>query len=84
MHMADALLSPTTGLLMWATSGAVLAVSARRVRRDGDERLVPLMGLLGAFVFALQMINFAIPLTGSTGTWVARCCSPSFSARRRR
>lgn len=67
MHMADALLSPTTGLLMWATSGAVLAVSARRVRRDGDERLVPLMGLLGAFVFALQMINFAIPLTGSSG-----------------
>jgi len=67
MHMADALLSPTTGLLMWAASGAVLAFSARRVRRDGDERLVPLMGLLGAFVFALQMINFAIPLTGSSG-----------------
>ena len=67
MHMADALLSPTTGLLMWAVSGTVLATAVRRLRGAGGERLVPLMGLLGAFVFALQMINFAIPLTGSSG-----------------
>ncbi len=67
MHMADALLSPATGLLMWAASGAVLALAARRLRHAGDDRLVPLMGLLGAFVFSVQMINFAIPLTGSSG-----------------
>lgn len=32
-----------------------------------DEHLVPLMGVMGAFVFAAQMINFAIPGTGSSG-----------------
>jgi|FrelakmetLWP11LW_1041352.scaffolds.fasta_scaffold03982_4 cobalt/nickel transport system permease protein len=67
MHMADALLSPTVGATMWLASGAALAVGARRVRVAGDDRLVPLMGVLGAFVFAAQMINFAIPATGSSG-----------------
>lgn len=32
-----------------------------------DERMVPLMGVLGAFIFAAQMINFTIPATGSSG-----------------
>jgi len=32
-----------------------------------DERIVPLMGVMGAFVFAAQMINFTIPGTGSSG-----------------
>lgn len=67
MHMADALLSPAVGGAMWAASGAALALAARRVRTDGDDRIVPLMGVLGAFVFAAQMINFAIPGTGSSG-----------------
>jgi cobalt/nickel transport system permease protein len=67
MHMADALLSPAVGGAMWLASGAALAYSARRVRAQGDDRLVPLMGVLGAFVFAAQMINFAIPATGSSG-----------------
>lgn len=32
-----------------------------------DEHIVPLMGVMGAFVFAAQMINFSIPGTGSSG-----------------
>ena len=32
-----------------------------------DEKKIPLMGVIGAFVFAAQMINFAIPGTGSSG-----------------
>ncbi len=67
MHMADALLSPAVGATMWAASAAALAVSARRVRAEGDDGRVPLMGVLGAFLFAAQMINFAIPGTGSSG-----------------
>jgi cobalt/nickel transport system permease protein len=67
MHMADALLSPAVGATMWAASGATLAFAARRVARRGADRLVPLMGVLGAFVFAAQMINFTIPGTGSSG-----------------
>jgi cobalt/nickel transport system permease protein len=67
MHMADALLSPVVGAGCWAASGAVLACCARRAGKVLDDHKVPLMGVLGAFVFAAQMINFTIPGTGSSG-----------------
>jgi cobalt/nickel transport system permease protein len=67
MHMTDALLSPAVGGTMWAASTATLAWSSRWVRQDLDERRIPLMGVLGAFIFAAQMINFTIPGTGSSG-----------------
>lgn len=67
MHMSDALLSPTVGGALWAAAGGLAALSARRVERDPDARRVPLMGVLGAFVFAAQMVNFSIPGTGSSG-----------------
>ena len=67
MHMADALLSPAVGGVMWAATGATVAYSARRVRDDLDESKIPLMGVAGAFVFAAQMVNFTIPGTGSSG-----------------
>lgn len=67
MHMADALLSPAVGGTMWLASGSLLGLCAKRLGAAADERKVPLMGALGAFVFAAQMINFAIPGTGSSG-----------------
>jgi cobalt/nickel transport system permease protein len=67
MHMADALLSPVTGGVMWTVTAGLTAYSARKVGEDPDERTVPLMGVLGAFIFAAQMINFTIPATGSSG-----------------
>lgn len=67
MHMADALLSPVVGGTMWAATAGTIAWCSSRVRSGLDERKVPLMGVLGAFVFAAQMINFTIPATGSSG-----------------
>jgi cobalt/nickel transport system permease protein len=67
MHMADALISPAVGGVMWAATAAVGAVSVRALARSKDERRLPLMGVMGAFVFAAQMINFSIPGTGSSG-----------------
>jgi cobalt/nickel transport system permease protein len=67
MHMADALLSPAVGGTMWAATGATLAYSAKKVTAEMDDRKIPLMGVLGAFIFASQMINFTIPGTGSSG-----------------
>ena len=67
MHMADALLSPAVGLSLWAVSAAAIAYASRRVSEQFDERKVPLMGVLGAFLFTAQMINFSIPGTGSSG-----------------
>lgn len=67
MHMADALVSPAVGGVMIAASAGTLIYSARKVKEDLDERKVPMMGVMGAFVFAGQMINFTIPATGSSG-----------------
>lgn len=67
MHMADALLSPGVGGVMWAATAAVTVYSGRKVQSQLDNSKIPLMGVLGAFVFAAQMINFAIPATGSSG-----------------
>jgi len=67
MHMADALLSPAMGGTMWAATAGTIAYCSRRVSLEENDRKVPLMGVLGAFIFAVQMINFTIPGTGSSG-----------------
>ena len=67
MHMADALLSPIVGGMFWAASGMLIDYSARKITRENDPVKTPLMGVLGAFIFAAQMINFTIPGTGSSG-----------------
>lgn len=69
MHMSDALVSPEVAAAAGAVSLVLLGSAVRKVRqqRRDDERLVPLMGVTGAFVFAAQMINFTIPGTGSSG-----------------
>lgn len=67
MHMADALVSPAVGGAMWAAAGGLASFSAHKLKNEMDERKVPLMGVLGAFIFSAQMINFAIPGTGSSG-----------------
>lgn len=65
--MADALISPVVGTAFWALSSAVIGYSAKKIAEESDPIKTPLMGVLGAFVFAAQMINFTIPGTGSSG-----------------
>lgn len=67
MHMADALISPAVGGAMLAVTAGVAVYSAKKIKDDMDEKKIPLMGVMGAFVFAAQMINFTIPATGSSG-----------------
>ncbi|MBK5244840.1 MAG: energy-coupling factor ABC transporter permease [Eubacteriaceae bacterium] len=67
MHMADALLSPAVGGIMLAASAGAIAYSAYKCKDDLDEKKIPLMGVMGAVIFAGQMINFTIPGTGSSG-----------------
>jgi cobalt/nickel transport system permease protein len=67
MHMADALLSPAVGGAMWAGTLGTIVYSAKKLKEKMDEKMIPLMGVLGAFIFAGQMINFTIPGTGSSG-----------------
>jgi cobalt/nickel transport system permease protein len=65
--MADALLSPPVGGVMWVATAAAVAYSSVKIKEEIDTKKIPLMGVLGAFIFAAQMINFTIPGTGSSG-----------------
>lgn len=67
MHMADALVAPAVAGTMYVCSTAAAAYSIKKVRREDDPKKIPVMGVMGAFVFATQMINFTIPGTGSSG-----------------
>ncbi len=67
MHMADALLSPAVGTTMWAGSLVAMGYSSKKLKENIDNKTIPLMGVMGAFIFAAQMINFTIPGTGSSG-----------------
>ena len=66
MHIGSGFLSPPVWGTMAAVSGAALAVSLAAAPKRLDERRVPLMGVMGAFVFAAQMVNFPI-LAGTSG-----------------
>ena len=67
MHMADALLAPGVAGVMYACSAVAAGRSVRKLNQQPDDKAVPVMGVMGAFVFAAQMINFTIPGTGSSG-----------------
>lgn len=67
MHMADALLSPVVGGTLLAATAGIGTYSVRKIQNELDDKKIPLMGVMGAFVFAAQMINFTIPGTGSSG-----------------
>jgi cobalt/nickel transport system permease protein len=67
MHMADALISSEAGGTMLAASAGLIAYSSYKVKKEMDDTRISLMGVMGAFIFAAQMISFAIPGTGSSG-----------------
>jgi len=68
MHMANELLSvPVAGLTL-AGAALMVAAAAKLASRRLDAERLPLMGVIGAFVFAAQMINFPLPgLPGVSG-----------------
>ena len=67
MHMSDAMVSPAVAGVMYACSAVVAGISIKKMRSGDTGRRIPVMGVMGAFVFAAQMINFSIPGTGSSG-----------------
>ncbi len=67
MHMADALINVAVGTTMNAVSAGGLGYAVKKGTVTIEDNKVPLMGVMGAFVFAAQMINFTIPATGSSG-----------------
>lgn len=65
--MSDALLSAPVAIAADVVAAGLLALSASRLKKEKKENLVALMGVMGAFIFAAQMVNFSIPGTGSSG-----------------
>lgn len=64
LHIPDGFLSLPVALVFWALTIALVAVAIRRTQGELGERQIPLMGVMAAFIFAAQMINF--PVAGGT------------------
>ncbi len=64
--MSDGIISAPASLGFALVAAAGLTVCARRARDELDERTVPLAGLVAAFLFAVQMVNFPV-LPGVSG-----------------
>jgi cobalt/nickel transport system permease protein len=64
MHIPDGFIDGTTSAGAVAVAAGGLGASLRRAGEVLDERRVPLAGLVAAFVFAVQMLNF--PVAGGT------------------
>ncbi len=66
LHAPDGLFSLPVNLLFAAAVVLLLAAAVVQLRRGQDHRLVPVMGIMAAFVFAGQMVNFPVA-AGTTG-----------------
>ncbi|MBB5959155.1 cobalt/nickel transport system permease protein [Saccharothrix tamanrassetensis] len=66
MHMSDGLLNAPTSLAFVAVAVIGVGVALAKARGDLDDRTAPMAGLVAAFVFATQMLNFPV-LPGVSG-----------------
>jgi cobalt/nickel transport system permease protein len=67
VHVPDGFIDAPTSVATAAVAAAAVAVSLRGARREqGGERAAPLAGLVAAFIFAVQMLNFPVA-AGTSG-----------------
>ena len=66
MHIPDGFLSTPVWVSLDTVAAPAVAYAARRAQRGFDHAQAPLLGVMGAFVFAAQMINFPVG-AGTTG-----------------
>ncbi|MFI8300247.1 energy-coupling factor ABC transporter permease [Streptomyces nigra] len=66
MHVPDGFIDAPTSAVTGVVAAAAVAVSLRGARRELDERTAPLAGLVAAFIFAVQMLNFPVA-AGTSG-----------------
>ncbi|GLY08428.1 MULTISPECIES: energy-coupling factor ABC transporter permease [Actinoplanes] len=86
MHIANGIVNGPVSMVFVVIAVAGLAVSVWRAKADLDDRLAPMAGLVAAFIFAVQMLNFQVlpgvsgHLLGGTlavilvGPWVGSLC----------
>jgi cobalt/nickel transport system permease protein len=66
LHIPENILSLGVSLICWLVTAVILSVAIARTNRSLGDKQVPLMGVMAAFIFAAQMINFPI-LGGTSG-----------------
>lgn len=66
MHVPDGFLDAPTSVATGVVAAGAIAISLRGARRELDDRAAPLAGLVAAFVFATQMLNFPVA-AGTSG-----------------
>lgn len=66
MHLPDGFLTANTWIPAWIISAGGIGLFIKKVSRLLQEKMLPLMGLMSAFVFAAQMVNFPV-LGGTSG-----------------
>ncbi|MBM4415349.1 MAG: cobalamin biosynthesis protein CbiM [Chloroflexi bacterium] len=64
LHIPDGFLSLPVAAAGYVASAVAIAVAVHMTNRRLGERAVPVMGVMGAFIFAAQMMNF--PVAGGT------------------
>ncbi len=87
MHIANGIIEGPVAAGFAAVALVGLAICIARGRGDLDDRLAPMAGLVAAFIFAVQMLNFPIftaavsgHLLGGTlaailvGPWIGALC----------
>src|SRR3982750_2618932 len=66
MHVPDGFLDAPTSVSPGVVAAVAIGVALRGARRELDDRTAPLAGLVAAFVFATQMLNFPVA-SGTSG-----------------
>jgi cobalt/nickel transport system permease protein len=64
LHIPDGFLSTPIALIGWVLAIVIIAMALRQTRNQLGERQVPVLGVMAAFIFAAQAINF--PVAGGT------------------
>lgn len=64
MHIPDGFLSLVISIICWVVTASVIGLAISKTNKSLGEKQIPLMGVMAAFIFAAQMINF--PVAGGT------------------
>lgn len=67
MHMPNELLSVPVAGGCFAAAAVCVGLTCKSAEKNISQEKIPLMGILGAFIFACQMVNFPIFPTGASG-----------------
>ena len=86
MHVPDGFLDAPTSIATGVVAAGAVGVALRQANKELDERTAPMAGLVAAFIFATQMLNFPVGAGTSghliggalaavlVGPWTAMLC----------